>query len=99
MADSVARIQVRVTPRAVRSELLRREGNTLHLRVAAPPVDGAANRAVTELVADAIDVPKSAVRVGRGAAGREKALEVRGLAQNEVWARLDARLSAVRSSR
>jgi uncharacterized protein YggU (UPF0235/DUF167 family) len=50
----------------------------LVVRVAAPPVAGAANAAVCELVAKAVGVPKSRVSVVRGARSRDKLVRIEG---------------------
>jgi uncharacterized protein len=72
-------LAVRVTPRSGRSDV---EGvddeGVLHVRVTAPPVDGAANAAVLRLVARALGLPKGAVQLESGAAGRHKRLRVEG---------------------
>jgi uncharacterized protein YggU (UPF0235/DUF167 family) len=59
----------------------------LHVRVAAAPVDGAANTALIRLVAGALDVAPSAVRLVSGATSRVKRLEVTGVAAADVRAR------------
>jgi hypothetical protein len=51
----------------------------LRVRVAAPPVDGAANRALTALLADVLGVPGGAVRIASGETARTKVVEVDGL--------------------
>jgi len=48
------------------------------VRVRARPVEGAANAAVERLIAGALGLPRSAVRVARGGQGRLKALEIDG---------------------
>ena len=50
--------------------------DALKVRIAAPAVDGRANEALCELLAERLDVPKSAVRVVRGSAARRKHVEV-----------------------
>jgi uncharacterized protein YggU (UPF0235/DUF167 family) len=77
--EPVARLPVRVQPRARRSEIAGERAGAVLVRVAAPPVDGKANAAVCALVAQCAGVPKSAVSVLRGAGARDKILEVRGL--------------------
>lgn len=60
----------------------------LKARVRAAPVDGEANAALEALLAKALGVPKSAVRVARGASARLKQVAVDGLDEAEVRARL-----------
>src|SRR5262245_45681856 len=86
--DGGARLRVRVTPRASRDAIVGARGGALVVRVAAAPVDGAANTALVRLVARALGVPPSSVEVVRGATGREKQLQVTGLGADEVRARL-----------
>ena len=70
------RIAVRVTPRAAANALSAGPGGVLNVRVTAPPADGAANDAVIALVAKALGVPPTTVRVERGARARQKSLSV-----------------------
>jgi hypothetical protein len=58
------------------------------VRVAAPPLEGAANEALLRLLGRELGVAPSAIRILRGAAGREKVLSVRGLTAEAVRARL-----------
>ena len=78
---------VRVFPRSHRNELTVEAGG-LRVRLTAPPVEGAANAALIALVAERLRLPKRAVRVVRGAAGRQKLLEINGLSAEEFWRRL-----------
>jgi uncharacterized protein (TIGR00251 family) len=82
-------LRVRVQPRAARSEIVGwRADGTLSVRVAAPPVEGQANAAVAALLAGALDLRPSAVRVERGARGREKLVRVDGLTAAEIRQRI-----------
>jgi uncharacterized protein YggU (UPF0235/DUF167 family) len=60
----------------------------LKVRVAAPPVEGEANAALVRLVAKALGLPRSAVRIASGETARIKVLEVDGLDEAEVRRRL-----------
>ena len=84
-----ARLAVRLTPRAGidRIEALDPDG-ALRVRVRAAPAEGAANEALLRLLADALAVPKSGVRLVAGARGRRKLVEVGGLTADELHARL-----------
>jgi len=58
--------------------------------VAAPPVGGRANEALTRYLSELLDVPTAGVRVVSGGGGREKVVEVDGRAAPEVEALLAA---------
>jgi uncharacterized protein (TIGR00251 family) len=68
-----------VQPRASRTEIAGRHGDAIRIRVAAPPVDGAANEAIVRFLADRLVVPRAAVQLERGAGGRSKVVSVAGL--------------------
>ena len=78
------RIAVHVTPRSARDEVAGWRGGELSVRVRAVPEDGKANTAVCAAVAKALGVPKSAVDVVRGGAGRHKQVEVEGVTDADV---------------
>ncbi|MEZ4552415.1 MAG: DUF167 domain-containing protein [Dehalococcoidia bacterium] len=83
-----ARLRVRLTPRAARSEIGEFRGETLHVRVTAPPVGGKANEALVRLVADRLRLPRDAVRIVAGHAAREKLLALDGIEVQEAHRRL-----------
>ncbi len=80
------RFAVRVQPRASRRGVEGLHGDALKVRVTAAPVDGAANEAVVEVLAEALGVPKGAVRIVSGATGRRKVVEVLGVGREAVEA-------------
>jgi len=63
---------IRVTPRASANAVGGERDGALLVRVTAPAVEGRANQAVVELLAEALDVPRSAILVERGTAARTK---------------------------
>ena len=65
-------LEVRVQPRASRTEFAGLMGDRLRVRLNAPPVDGRANAALLEFVADACGLPKSHVTLEKGQTGRDK---------------------------
>ncbi|MDP3774260.1 MAG: DUF167 domain-containing protein [Gemmatimonadales bacterium] len=79
-----ARVTVQVQPRAKRTEVAGRHGDAVKVRVASPPVDGAANAELLRFLAERLGVPKSAFRIASGATGRRKTLEVEGLTTAEA---------------
>jgi uncharacterized protein (TIGR00251 family) len=90
----MARIELTVSPGAARSELVGRHGDGWRARVAAPPERGRANRALVDLLADALGVPRDRVAVVAGLSGRRKVVEVAGLDSAELDRRLEAALDA-----
>ncbi len=72
-------LRVRVQPRAQKDALGGERDGALVVRVTAPPVEGRANEALARLLGKVLDVPPSAVRVVRGATGRDKLVAVAGL--------------------
>ena len=73
------RFSVHVQPRASRSEIVGLHGDALKIRLAALPVGGAANEALIELLADALGIAHTAVRIVSGATSRGKVVEVDGV--------------------
>lgn len=71
--------EVLVQPRASRLRIGPVQGERLKIAVTAPPVDGAANKAVVEAVAKALGVAKRDVTVTAGATGRRKTVRVVGV--------------------
>ena len=71
-----SRIRVRAQPGASRSEVVGPYGDYLKLRVAAPPVDGAANKEVIRFFAKLLRTSKSAVILERGKTSRSKLIFV-----------------------
>jgi len=69
-------LDLHVQPGAASSALAGMHGTALKVRIAAPPRDGRANRALTKLLATAFGVPKSRVQVERGAGGRSKRVRI-----------------------
>ncbi|MBR4190676.1 MAG: DUF167 domain-containing protein [Kiritimatiellae bacterium] len=79
---------VRVVPRAQKNAIQGELGDALKVRLCAPPVDGAANAALMEFLADKAGVPRSRVRIVSGTTGRNKRVEIAGLAAAEAEKRL-----------
>jgi uncharacterized protein (TIGR00251 family) len=75
-----------VQPRAAASEVSGVHGDALKVRLSAPPVDGAANEALVDLLAERLGVPRRAVRIVSGATARTKTVEVDGVDAARVQA-------------
>lgn len=88
------RLSVRAKPRASRSKVVRADGLSLEVALAAPPVDGAANAELIAVLAGVLALPKSALRLVLGETSKNKVVEVAGLGSDEVIARIAAHLGA-----
>ena len=82
---------VRVVPRASLSSIVGEHDGALRVRVAAPPVDGAANEELMRTLAKAFDVPLRHVLIASGHSSRLKQVQVKGITSErlqELLARL-----------
>ncbi len=84
--EGAVRFSVRVQPRSSRNGVDGVHGEALRVRVNAPPVEGAANEAVVEVLAEALGVARRAVRIVTGASARSKVVEVDGVTAAQVRA-------------
>ena len=85
-----ARLPILVQPRASRNEIVGRQGDALKVRLTAPPVEGAANKALVAFLADALGVRRSEVRVTSGDHARQKVVEFASLTEKDLAERLEA---------
>ncbi len=73
------RLTLHVQPRASATEVAGLHGDALKLRVASPPVDGAANEEIVRFLAERLGVPRRQVPIISGATGRRKTLAIAGV--------------------
>ena len=86
-ADGVE-LTVRVIPRARKTQCSGVRDEALVVRVAAPPVEGAANDALIEFFASAFHVPRRAVHIVSGDRGRQKRVAIEGVTREQMpWSR------------
>ncbi len=79
-SDSAGLIDVRVVPRAGRSGLAGVRDGALLVRLAAAPVDGAANAELIAVLADALHLPKRSIHIVSGDRSRAKRVRIDGMA-------------------
>lgn len=72
-------LRLHIQPGAKTSGFAGRHGDAMKVRLAAPPVDGKANKALLAYLADFCDVPKSSVELVSGQTSRAKRVRVNGL--------------------
>jgi uncharacterized protein (TIGR00251 family) len=77
-------VTLHVVPRARATAVAGMHGEAVKIRVAAPPVDGAANAELLRFVAARLGVPASTVTIAAGAGGRRKTIAVRGVGSDEI---------------
>lgn len=78
------RFTVRVQPRAASNEIVGAHGSALKVRLTAPPVDGAANELLIELLAESLRVARRSVRILSGHSSRSKTIEADGVTSEEI---------------
>ena len=83
-----ARLVLHVQPRSRESAVAGRHGDALKVRLAAPPVDGAANEELVRFLAERLDVPRRAIHLVAGHTARRKVVDVDGLSDAEAARRL-----------
>lgn len=74
--EGVVRFDVRVQPRASKDEIVGVQNGALRVRLRAPPVDGAANEALIDFLADELGVSRRLVQIVSGFGSRNKSVEV-----------------------
>lgn len=81
-------LAVKAIPNAPRNQIVGWLGDALKVKVHAPPVEGRANEALCEFLADSLNLPSRAVTVARGDTARQKVIRIDGLDLETVKARL-----------
>jgi uncharacterized protein (TIGR00251 family) len=81
------RVNVRVMTRSSKNEI-RWDGDSLKVRLTAPPVDGAANAALLKFLAARLKLPQSALQIVQGATSRQKVIQIDGVTHDELVRRL-----------
>jgi uncharacterized protein (TIGR00251 family) len=89
--EDVARLKIKVVPGASQSCLCGWLGDSLKIRVSAPPERGKANEAVIKLLAKELQLNESALSVISGRASQHKVVEIRGEKTSEVLRKLGAK--------
>lgn len=88
--DDAVIFDVRVVPRASKSEIVGDLDGALKVRVAAPPVDGAANAEIVRLLAKTFAVAKSQIEILNGKTSKTKQIKINGVRKEKLRAVLQA---------
>ena len=94
----MARLVLRVTPHARQTAFAGWVQDAsgqpvLRLRVAAPPIDGAANAEVIRFLADVLRLPRSAIGIDKGASGRNKLAVIDGFDKDVIITRINEHMA------
>ena len=79
---------MKVQPRARRNAITGTLGDALKLALTAPPVEGRANQAVIEFLAETLEIPRASVTITSGETSRNKTVRISGLSGQTVEQRL-----------
>lgn len=88
-AEGGVRLEILVQPRASRSEIVGLVGDRIKIRLAAPPVDGRANEALTRFLAELFQLARSRVLIRSGEGGRRKSVMIQGITLDQALTLLD----------
>jgi uncharacterized protein len=83
-----ATFAIKVHPRAGKNAITGELGDALKLSLTVPPVEGRANEACIEFLANLLKVPRSSVTIASGQSSRRKVIRVSGVSADEVQKRL-----------
>jgi uncharacterized protein (TIGR00251 family) len=87
-ADGAVTLCVKVVPRASKNQIVGIEGDALKIRLNAPPVEGKANDALIEFLANALGVHRAQIEIVTGHTARRKIVRVRGVTAQKVKSKL-----------
>ena len=82
--ESEVTIEVQVQTKSSRDEIFGLQNGRFKVKVAAPPVDGKANERLIELIARALGVSKSSVKIVKGETSRIKILKIKGVNRDKL---------------
>jgi uncharacterized protein (TIGR00251 family) len=84
MEGNKTNIRVKVLPRSSRNQIIGQENGTFKVKLTAPPVEGKANRALSDLLAKKLGLEKGDVEIVSGKRSRLKSVRIKGLSIEEV---------------
>ncbi len=79
---------VKVVPRASKNQVAGIEGDAYKIRLNAPPVDGKANDALIEFLADTLNIRRAQIEIVTGQTSRHKIVRVRGVVAKQIEEKL-----------
>lgn len=89
MSERQENITIQVQPNAQRNEVLGFEDGVLHVKIAAPPVKGKANKELVLFLSQLIGVSKGSINIKSGLTSRRKVIAITGLDRDQIMERLN----------
>ncbi len=83
-ARSKTVIRIKLLPKSSRNQVVGREGEHFKVKVTAPPVEGRANKALIDLLAKKLGIPKGHIEIITGKSSRLKSVRIDGLSQEDI---------------
>jgi len=83
-------IMVQVQPNASRDEVKGFQDGILRVRIAAPPVEGKANKRLIEFLSEVLHVPKTRITLKKGLSSKRKSVTIEGLTMAEISERVNS---------
>jgi len=83
-------IKVKLIPRSSRNRILGKSGDAYKVKVTSPPVDGKANKALVDLLAKRLKIPKSSIEIVSGKSSRVKYIRIHGISPEDTAQQMDA---------
>ncbi|MFA5374899.1 MAG: DUF167 domain-containing protein [Dehalococcoidia bacterium] len=90
MADKKTTLTLQVHPNAKRNEVLGFEEGILRLKIAAPPVEGKANKELISFLSKTLGTRKSSITIDRGQTSKVKIVTIEGLARDQIYEMIEA---------
>jgi uncharacterized protein len=84
MVEKQAKLAVQVHPNAGKNAMAGYTENVLHVKIAAPPVEGKANQKLIEYLSEILDIRKSDITIDKGSTGRRKLVIISGKTKEEI---------------
>jgi uncharacterized protein (TIGR00251 family) len=82
-------LEVQVQPRSSRNQVVGEQDGCLKVKLTAPPVEGEANQALINFLAQLLQVPKKNIKLLKGETSRHKLIEVSGVTEQEIITKLN----------
>ena len=89
MADKKMTLMLQVQPNAKRNEVLGFAEGILRLKIAAPPVEGKANKELISFLSKTLGINKSSITIDRGHTSKVKIVTILGLDRDQIYERIE----------